>query len=654
VIVRHIILPFALAAATLATAPLSPPAFPGAEGFGARTPGGRGGRIIVVRNLNDSGPGSFRDAATARGPRVIVFGVSGLITLASPVEIREPYVTIAGQSAPGDGICFRGSQVSILTHDVIVRFLRFRPGDISSEDVDSLDVMGDSHDVIIDHCSATWSIDENLSASGRIKDVTIQWSLIAEGLNQSHHSKGAHGYGSLVRAVGGVTLHHNLWAHNSERNPRLGDNYGTPPCPVFDVRNNVIYDYGKFASGLTGDQLSANYVGNYVRPGPSSDRARGVIVLTDTAAATYFVEGNLVEGRSAWTADNALLFDRTEIEGRRLVTVVKTPFAAPPVRTTSATDALREVLDGAGATLPRRDAVDRRIVREVEQSTGAIIDSQVQVGGWPEYRSAPARPDTDKDGIPDEWERTHRLDRKDPSDASRAGGRDGYTNIEAYLNELAKSAPAARRPDTAKQVVWYLDNLASIAGHPVTVVGAPRVVEAAVGRAVEFNGRTDGLFLDVNPLAGLDRFTIEAVFAPDADGPEEQRFLHVQETGSENRVMMETRILPDRSWCLDTFLRHDPSSLTLIDRRAAHPSDSWHVAALRYDGRTMTHYVDGIREAEGPLQFGPIGAGRTSIGVRQNLAYWFKGRLRLIRITPEALPADRLLAVPQHVRGKER
>jgi pectate lyase len=637
----------ALAVITLGAAPASPPAFRGAEGFGARTPGGRGGRVIVVRNLNDSGPGSFREAATASGPRVVVFRVSGLITLASPIEIREPYVTVAGQSAPGDGICFRGSQVSVLTHDVVVRFLRFRPGDISSGEVDNLDVMGDSHDVIIDHCSATWSIDEALSASGGVKDVTIQWSLIAEGLNRSHHSKGAHGFGSLVRAVGGVTLHHNLWAHNTERNPRLGDNYGKPPWPVFDVRNNVIYDYGKFASGLTGDRLSVNYVGNYVRPGPSSDRARGIIVFTDTAAATYFVEGNLVEGRADRTADNTRLFDRAEVEGRRLVMVVRTPFDAPPVHTTSASDARREVLDGVGATLPRRDAVDERIVREVEQGTGAIIDSQSQVGGWPEYRSATAPPDGDGDGIPDEWERTRHLDPKDPSDASRVGDKDGYTNIEIYLDELTKAKHVTERPGAARQVAWYVDNLASIGGHPVAVVGAPRVVDTAAGRAVEFNGSSDGLFLDVNPLAGLERFTIEALVAPASDGPEEQRFLHFQETRSENRAMMETRILPDKSWCLDTFLRHDPASLTLIDRRATHSSDHWHVAALQYDGKVMAHYVDGAREAAGPLQFAPIGAGRTSIGVRQNLAYWFKGRIRLVRITPEALPANRLLAAPR-------
>ena len=188
-----------------------------------------------------------------------------------------------------------------------------------------------------------------------------------------------------VRAVGGVTLHHNLWAHNNSRNPRLGDNYGAPPWPTFDVRNNVIYDYGEVAHGMVGDRLSVNFVGNYIRPGPSSKRDRPPIVLTDTAAAAYFVHGNVVEGRDALTADNTRLFSATATAGRVPVRFFTKPFTAPAVRTTSAPDALRDVLAGAGATRPRRDAVDARIVREVETRGGRIIDSQRDVGGWPEY-----------------------------------------------------------------------------------------------------------------------------------------------------------------------------------------------------------------------------------------------------------------------------
>ena len=370
-----------LACGFLAGSPAPAPA-----GFGAATRGGAGGAALAVTTLADSGPGSFRAAAVAAGPRTIRFEVAGLITLAAPLVIRQPFVTIDGSTAPGGGVCIRGDEVSIRTHDVIVRHLRFRPGDIAGREVDALNVMDDSHHVLIDHVSASWAVDENLSASGGIHDVTIQWSIIAEGLNRSVHSKGAHGYGSLVRAVGGVTLHHNLWAHNDSRNPRLGDNYGKGPYPVFDVRNNVIYDYGAIASGMTGDHLSANYVANYIRPGPSSNTRRGPIVLTDTAAVDYFVEGNVVEGRDELTADNRKLFDRASLAGRTLVTIAPRPFAAPAVTITSAGEALLAVLAGAGATLPRRDAVDTRIVREVEQRTGRVIDSQKDVGGWPEYR----------------------------------------------------------------------------------------------------------------------------------------------------------------------------------------------------------------------------------------------------------------------------
>ena len=412
-----------------------PPAFQGAEGFGARSIGGRGGKVLFVRNLNDSGPGSLREAVTAKGPRTVIFHVSGLITLKSRIQIDEPFLTIAGQTAPGDGICIRGSEVSIHTHDVVVRYMRFRPGDISDGEVDGVNVMGASYNVILDHCSATWSIDEDLSPSGAIHDVTVQWCLIAEGLNRSIHSKGAHGYGSLVRAVGGLTMHHNLWAHNEARSPRLGDNYGKGPWPVFDVRNNVMYDYGSMCSGMTGDRISANYVNNYIRPGPSSNRRRGIIVLTDTADVRYFLSGNIVEGRPELTSNNVLFFDRTEFNGRKLFSVADRPFETPPVRTTSAQEALAAVLAGAGATLPQRDSVDARIVHEAETHTGSIIDSQWEVGGWPEYRSTRPPRDTDMDGIPDDWERAHGLYPNDPSDAA-AVRPDGYTNLEIYLNSL--------------------------------------------------------------------------------------------------------------------------------------------------------------------------------------------------------------------------
>ena len=267
----------------------SPP--PAPAGFGAATRGGAGGAALAVTTLPTAAPAAFAPPPSPPARDPIRFEVAGLITLSAPLVIREPFVTIDGSTAPGGGVCIRGDEVSIRTHDVIVRHLRFRPGDIAGKEVDALNVMDDSHHVLIDHVSTSWAVDENLSASGGIHDVTIQWSIIAEGLNRSVHAKGAHGYGSLVRAVGGVTLHHNLWAHNDSRNPRLGDNDGNGPFPVFDVRNNVIYDFGAIASGMTGDRLSANYVNNYIRPGPSSRGGRGVIVLTDTAQAFFLCGG---------------------------------------------------------------------------------------------------------------------------------------------------------------------------------------------------------------------------------------------------------------------------------------------------------------------------------------------------------------------------
>lgn len=195
-------------------------------------------------------------------------------------------------------------------------------------------------------------------------------------------------------------------------------------------------------------------------------------------------------------------------------------------------------------------------------------------------------------------------------------------------------------------VVWQVDDLSHVGGHVVTLVGAPRVVDTATGRAMEFNGSTDGLFLDVNPLAGLRTFTVEVVFEPAPDGAEEQRFLHFEEAGTGNRALVELRRLADTTWSLDTYLRHGAVGLTLLDRGLTHPSGRWHVAALTYDGSVMRHYVNGVRELEGAVEFPPLREGRTSIGVRQNKVSWFKGRIRLIRITPEALPPARLLAQP--------
>jgi len=409
------------------------PAFPGAEGFGSTTPGGRGGKVIFVTNLNDSGDGSLRAACDADGPRIVIFRVSGLITLASPITVKNPYLTIAGQTAPGDGVCLRNFTFNIATHDVVVRYLRSRLGDLSSQEADSITLVAGAHDVVLDHCSATWSIDESLSLAGNVSNVTVQWCLIGDALNHSKHSKGDHGYGSLSRANGPVTWHHNLWAHNNSRNPRLGDNYGRPPFPTFDVRNNVMYDYGEICSGLTQGVLKVNYVANYIRPGPSS-KARTPIHIGGPSTLSFYIRDNVFEGNSAQTADNTQFFDPVVIDGKRQVETVAQPFSAPLVRTSSAKDAYDAVLKTVGASLPRRDSIDAQIIDEVRRGKGSIIDSQQQMGGWPELKSATPPVDSDGDGMPDAWERRHGLNPHDPSDGVADRDKDGYTNLEEYLN----------------------------------------------------------------------------------------------------------------------------------------------------------------------------------------------------------------------------
>jgi pectate lyase len=408
------------------------PAFPGAEGFGAQASGGRGGEVYEVTNLNDAGPGSLRDAVS-KGQRTVVFRVSGTIELKKRLIVTQPDITIAGQTAPGDGICLRNYPFAVASRNVIVRYLRSRLGDETRQEEDSMGVLHGASNVIFDHCSATWSIDEALSLSGNETDVTIQWCLIAEPLNNSFHKKGAHGYGSLMRSNGRVTLHHNLWAHCNSRNPRLGDNYGKAPYPTFDVRNNVMYDYGHTCSGLTQGVLKVNYVGNYIRPGPSS-KARFPIHVGEPSDMLFYIHGNILEGNDKLTADNTLFFDAVELKGKRQVQTVKDPFDAPLVRTQSAKEAYELVLAVAGASLPVRDAVDQRIVDQVRKGTGKIIDSQKEVGGWPELKSAKPPPDSDHDGIPDEWEMKHGLDPRNPKDASLAKDKQSYTNLEHYLN----------------------------------------------------------------------------------------------------------------------------------------------------------------------------------------------------------------------------
>ncbi len=415
--------------------PAQTKAFPTAEGFGAWSKGGRGGQVLFVTNLNDDGPGSLRSAVESPGPRIVVFRVSGVIELESPLVITEPYLTIAGQTAPGDGICIKNYGTTVRnTHDVIIRYMRFRPGDVEGRELDALSVYQSRH-VIIDHCSASWGTDETLSVTGEGTDsITVQWCIISESLNNSVHSKGEHGYGSLLRVDGNLTFHHNLYAHHKSRNPRPGT-YGdmNRGCFLY-FRNNVIYDWGTRAGYSAEDKATVNYVANYLKPGPSTEEEREAYAFSIGGSATsLFVDDNYLEGYPGKARDNWQLIwipgDLTEADVRLPV-----PLTAAPVHTDPAGTAYRQVLAEAGATLPQRDPVDVRVVRHVQTGTGEIIDSQREVGSWPDYRTQEPPMDSDADGMPDEWERKHNLDARDPGDSRQDQDDDGYTNIEEYLN----------------------------------------------------------------------------------------------------------------------------------------------------------------------------------------------------------------------------
>lgn len=409
-------------------------AFPGAEGAGAYAAGGRGGDVYYVSNLNDSGTGSLRyGIESATGPRTIVFGVGGTIDLASTLVINKPYLTIAGQTAPGGGIALKRHELVITnTHDVIVRYLRSRPGDLATApgvyEPDSLWVRASSN-VIIDHVSASWATDEVLSTTHGSKNVTVQWSFITEGLHNSNHGKLNHGYGSLING-GDFTFHHNLYAHNRSRNPRPG--VGSPETRL-DFVNNVIYNPGGrfgYGDGENGDPIYLNYVGNYGISGP--DTTTSSLYYTQSAHTHVYQWGNLMDTDKDAQRDG---IDRGwgAFEGPE----TQEPYRAglPSVRTDTAGVAYRRVLDSAGASRPR-DAVDLRIVADVENGTGRHIDSQDEVGGWPALASGPMAADSDLDGIPDTFERWLGLDPYDPQDRNGVNG-SGYTHLEDYLYHRA-------------------------------------------------------------------------------------------------------------------------------------------------------------------------------------------------------------------------
>lgn len=420
-------------------------AFPGAEGFGRYTTGGRGGKVICVTNLEDSGEGSFRAALQKEGPRVIVFKVSGTIFLTRPLDINKGDVTVAGQTAPGEGITIAGYPVKIKSNNVILRYLRFRLGDINKVEDDAINCMGGHNgkpafeNIIIDHCTMSWSTDECATFYGN-KNFTLQWCLISESLRKSVHVKGNHGYGGIWGGDG-ASFHHNLLAHHDSRNPRFCHPGITSVAGVIDFRNNVIYNWGK-NSAYGGNTRTINMINNYFKPGPATEKNRSRIFQPYAPYGKFYVEGNYVDGDPKVTSSNWRGV-KPKGEVRVDTLILWSPLPYEEVSTQPAEQAYKLVLEKAGASLVR-DKIDERIVKEVEKGIytygdKGLIDSQEQVGGFLKIVSqTSAELDSDNDGMPDIWEVNNNLNPKDPSDAAMYNLNKQYTNIEVYINSLIK------------------------------------------------------------------------------------------------------------------------------------------------------------------------------------------------------------------------
>ena len=420
------------------------PAFPGAEGFGANTIGGRGGQVIKVTNLNDHGSGSLRAAIEAEGPRIVVFEVGGIINLETELSVCNPFITIAGQSAPGDGICLRGECLRIYTHDVVIRYIRSRPGDIDFgsqndwEAIDAMSVQGDAYNVIIDHCSLSWAVDENIDVWQRAHDVTIQYCILAEALKHSNHPKGAHSMGMIIgsRATR-VSVHHNLFAHNNDRNPHMNGR------SIVDFRNNIVYNPGGIAVdvGAARGQV-LNYVNNHIIDGPNTDLPGDMVVRNlERELPKIYTNGNIgvnTEFKKVYSYSNSDedVLSPTLPEDRDIINQVELqqPYATPEVTTVSASVLKNYLLDDVGATLPRRDPVDAEVVRDVQKRGHGMVNNKNSPLAWPPYETGIAFLDSDNDGMPDHWEEVYGLN-PNKQDHSQDPDSDGYTNIEEYLNQ---------------------------------------------------------------------------------------------------------------------------------------------------------------------------------------------------------------------------
>lgn len=443
-------------------------AFPEAEGFGKYAKGGRGGDVYHVTNLNDDGAGSLRyGIEKMNGPRTIVFDVSGTIMLEDRIKINDSNLTIAGQTAPGDGITLAGGAFLVGDDDIIVRYIRCRLGDQSGSDDDAVSITSGSN-IIFDHVTASWSIDETFSCqSDEVDSLTVQWCLISESLRYSHHEKGAHGYGGIIGSLS-QSFHHNLYAHHSSRSPKVT---WRQHCKV-DFRNNVIYNWG-YNNCYDGTSSYLNWANNYYKAGPatSSNVRNRIFQLSDEDKGEYekyetslYAEGNFVEGYPSITANNwsggiDFTDGASQAKNRK-----QTPHDFPVITEQTAEEAYTLVVAGAGASLIR-DVIDTRIADEVlngtttyegsKSGTPGIIDSQNDVGGWPalEEKTRDAGFDTDQDGMPDEWEIQNNLDPNNPADRNEDPNNDGYTNLEVYLNNLVSKNDLPVSVNTLNQPV---------------------------------------------------------------------------------------------------------------------------------------------------------------------------------------------------------
>lgn len=433
-------------------------AFPGAEGFGRYATGGRGGKVIYVTKLDDDrSEGTLRYAIEQSGARYILFKVSGTIELTSRLTIRNGNLTIAGQTAPGDGITLKNYSVFIDADNVIIRYLRFRMGDEANQEDDAL--WSRRHkNIIIDHCSISWSTDECGSFYDN-ENFTLQWCILSESLRNSVHDKGTHGYGGIW---GGqkASFHHNILAHHDSRNPRFcGSRYtAKPELELVDFRNNVIYNWGS-NSIYGGEGGRYNIVNNYFKPGPATKSGVKTRILQpnpDNGSNSqpagvwgiFHIAGNIMHGSDIITQDN---WQGVHPNPSKPIADLKseTEFDKDHVTTHSAAEAYDLVLASAGAS-QARDEVDKRIIREIKEGTytysgsngsaNGIIDSQADVGGWPVLQTAEPPVDTSGDGMPDDWKAQRKLDPK----KYEANGRDlsvAYDNVEVYINSIIKQSP---------------------------------------------------------------------------------------------------------------------------------------------------------------------------------------------------------------------